>query len=55
MRIIEYTVVAALSFEKMIELINKRIVEGWQPQGGICYNMNMDGLIQALVKYEESK
>ncbi len=53
MKIVQYNVVAATSFERLRDLVNERIAAGWEPQGGICYNPNQDSLIQALVKYDE--
>ena len=36
--LMEYTVVVGSSIEKLIEKVNKLIVEGWKPLGGIGIN-----------------
>lgn len=58
MKVIEYKVIAQSSLERLIELVNKNIGKGWQPQGGISMTRNLElvdqeGFAQAMVRYEQ--
>jgi hypothetical protein len=41
------------TLDKMIEDVNQKIREGWQPLGGVATDNQGRGLYQAVVRYEE--
>ena len=57
-KIIEYVVLVKSTPEKLIDLVNVKLIDDWQPLGGVrtLVKPNSDiYFVQALVKYEESQ
>ena len=60
MKIQRYEVVYANSEQAFVEQINKMILEGWQPLGGMAANFQSNGQFQqtiyhqAIVMYEQA-
>ena len=55
-KIVEYVVLVKSTPEKLIDLVNVKLIDDWQPLGGVStlVKPNTDiFFIQALVKYEE--
>ena len=55
-KIVEYIVLVKSTPEKLIDLVNVKLIDDWQPLGGVStlVKPNTDIFyIQALVKYEE--
>ena len=57
-KIVEYVVVVKSTAEKLIDLVNVKLIDDWQPLGGVSTLVKPNGdiyFIQALVQYEESQ
>ena len=55
-KIVEYVVLVKSTPEKLIDLVNVKLIDDWQPLGGVSTLVQPSvGIfyIQALVKYEE--
>ena len=55
-KIVEYIVLVKSSPEKLIDLVNVKLIDDWQPLGGVSTLVKPNGdiyFIQALVQYEE--
>ena len=55
-KIVEYIVLVKSSPEKLIDLVNVKLIDDWQPLGGVSTLVKPNTgifFIQALVKYEE--
>ena len=55
-KIVEYIVLVKSSPEKLIDLVNVKLIDDWQPLGGVSTLVKPNNgifFIQALVKYEE--
>ena len=56
-KIVEYVVLVKSTPEKLIDLVNVKLIDDWQPLGGVSTLVKPNSdiyFIQALVKYEES-
>ena len=57
-KIVEYIVVVKSTPERLIDLVNTKLMDDWQPLGRVStlVKPNTDiYFVQALVKYEESQ
>ena len=57
-KIVEYIVVVKSTPERLEDLVNIKLLDDWQPLGGISTLIKPNNgvyFIQALVKYEESQ
>ncbi len=57
-KIVEYVVLVKSTPEKLIDLVNVKLIDDWQPLGGVSTLVKPNGdiyFIQALVQYEESQ
>ena len=55
-KIVKYTVLGRSTSENLVDLVNIKLLDGWQPLGGVSTQVQPSvGIfyIQALVKYEE--
>ena len=55
-KIVEYVVLVKSTPEKLIDLVNVKLIDNWQPLGGVSTLVKPNSdiyFIQALVKYEE--
>ena len=55
-KIVEYVVLVKSTPEKLIDLVNIKLIDDWQPLGGVSTLVKPNSdiyFIQALVKYEE--
>ena len=55
-KIVEYVVLVKSTPEKLIDLVNVKLMNDWQPLGGVSTLVQPNSAIyfvQALVKYEE--
>ena len=55
-KIVEYVVLVKSTPEKLIDLVNVKLIDDWQPLGGVSTLVKPNNgiyFIQALVKYEE--
>ena len=55
-KIVEYVVIIKSTAERLEELVNIKLMDDWQPLGGVSTLVQSDNRIyftQALVKYEE--
>lgn len=52
MKIIDYMIAEATNFESLESIVKRLIKEGWQPFGGVSYEL-LKYERQAMVKYEE--
>ena len=55
-KIIEYVVIVKSTPEKLIDLVNVKLIDDWQPLGGVSTLVKPNSdiyFVQALVKYEE--
>ena len=55
-KIVEYVVLVKSTPEKLIDLVNVKLIDDWQPLGGVSTLVKPNSdifYIQALVKYEE--
>ena len=55
-KIVEYVVVVKSTPERLDDLVNMKLMNGWQPLGGVSTLVKPNNdiyFIQALVKYEE--
>ena len=55
-KIVEYVVLVKSTPEKLIDLVNVKLINDWQPLGGVSTLVKPNGdiyFIQALVQYEE--
>ena len=55
-KIVEYVVVVKSTPERLDDLVNVKLIDDWQPLGGVSTLVKPNGaiyFIQALVKYEE--
>ena len=55
-KIVEYIVVVKSTPERLTDLVNTKLMDDWQPLGGVSTLVKPNGdiyFIQALVKYEE--
>ena len=55
-KIVEYVVLVKSTPEKLIDLVNVKLINDWQPLGGVSTLVKPNNgiyFIQALVKYEE--
>ena len=55
-KIIKYAVLVKSTPEKLIDLVNVKLIDDWQPLGGVSTLVKPNSeiyFIQALVKYEE--
>ena len=55
-KIVKYTVLGRSISENLVDLVNIKLLDGWQPLGGVSTQVQPSvGIfyIQALVKYEE--
>ena len=55
-KIVEYVVLVKSTSEKLIDLVNIKLINDWQPLGGVSTLVKPNGdiyFIQALVQYEE--
>ena len=55
-KIVEYVVLVKSTPERLEDLVNIKLIDDWQPLGGVSTLMKPNGdifYIQALVKYEE--
>jgi len=48
-KITEYTLVTNENPSILIERVNERIVYGWQPLGGVCFDSLSTHYIQAMI------
>ena len=52
MKVVEYMNVSASNTNKLVELVNQKISEGWQPIGGVfAASFVPVTYLQAMVKY----
>ena len=57
-KIVEYVVLVKSTPERLEDLVNMKLIDDWQPLGGVSTLVKPNGdiyFIQALVKYEESQ
>ena len=56
-KIVEYIVVVKSTPERLTDLVNVKLIDDWQPLGGVSTLVKPNGVhfIQALVKYEEAQ
>ena len=57
-KIVEYVVVVKSTPERLDNLVNIKLLDDWQPLGGVSTLVKPNNdiyFIQALVKYEESQ
>ena len=57
-KIIEYLVLVKSTPERLEDLVNVKLIDDWQPLGGVSTLVKPNGdiyFIQALVQYEESQ
>ena len=57
-KIVEYVVLVKSTPEKLIDLVNVKLIDDWQPLGGVSTLVKPNSdiyFIQALVQYEESQ
>jgi len=49
----KYNVVTAENLDSLCEKVNAHIVDGWIPQGGVCWTVeeDWDGYAQAMIFY----
>ena len=55
-KIVQYTVLGRSTSENLVDLVNIKLLDGWQPLGGVSTQVQPSvGIfyIQALVQYEE--
>ena len=55
-KIVEYVVLVKSTPEKLEDLVNIKLIDDWQPLGGVSTLVKPNGdiyFIQALVQYEE--
>ena len=55
-KIVEYVVIVKSTPERLDDLVNVKLIDDWQPLGGVSTLVQPNGdiyFIQALVKYEE--
>ena len=55
-KIVDYVVLVKSTAERLEELVNIKLMDDWQPLGGVSTLVKPNGdiyFIQALVKYEE--
>ena len=55
-KIVEYIVLVKSTPEKLTDLVNVKLIDDWQPLGGVSTLVKPNSdiyFIQALVKYEE--
>ena len=55
-KIVEYVVLIKSTPERLDDLVNMKLLDNWQPLGGVSTLVKPNGdiyFIQALVKYEE--
>ena len=55
-KIVEYIVVVKSTPERLTDLVNTKLMDDWQPLGGVSTLVKPNSdiyFIQALVKYEE--
>ena len=55
-KIVEYVVLVKSTPEKLIDLVNVKLIDDWQPLGGVSTLVKPNSdiyFVQALVKYEE--
>ena len=55
-KIVKYIVLGRSTSENLVDLVNIKLLDGWQPLGGVSTQVQPSvGIfyIQALVKYEE--
>ena len=55
-KIVEYIVVVKSTPERLTDLVNMKLMDDWQPLGGVSTLVKPNGdiyFIQALVQYEE--
>ena len=55
-KIVEYIVVVKSTPERLTDLVNTKLMDDWQPLGGVSTLVKPNNdiyFIQALVKYEE--
>ena len=55
-KIVDYIVLVKSTPEKLEDLVNIKLIDDWQPLGGVSTLVKPNGdiyFIQALVKYEE--
>ena len=55
-KIVEYVVLVKNTPEKLTDLVNVKLIDDWQPLGGVSTLVKPNNgiyFIQALVKYEE--
>ena len=55
-KIVEYVVLVKSTSEKLIDLVNIKLIDDWQPLGGVSTLVKPNSdiyFIQALVQYEE--
>ena len=57
-KIVKYVVLVKSTAERLDDLVNVKLIDDWQPLGGVSTLVQPNGdiyFIQALVKYEESQ
>ena len=57
-KIVKYIILGRSISENLVDLVNIKLLDGWQPLGGVSTQVQPNvGIfyIQALVKYEESQ
>ena len=57
-KIVEYIVVVKSTPERLIDLVNTKLMDDWQPLGRVSTLVKPNSdiyFVQALVKYEESQ
>ena len=57
-KIVEYVVLVKSTPERLEDLVNMKLIDDWQPLGGVSTLVKPNGdiyFIQALVKYKESQ
>ena len=57
-KIVEYVVLVKSTPERLEDLVNIKLIDDWQPLGGVSTLVKPNGdiyFIQALVQYEESQ
>ena len=55
-KIVEYVVIVKSTPERLVDLVNVKLIDDWQPLGGVSTLVKPNNgiyFIQALVKYEE--
>jgi hypothetical protein len=52
-KIVDYTVSYSEYLPRLIEIVKKRLRNGWQPYGNPFIHANEDHYLQAMVKYED--